>query len=370
MKAALEKERENKVKAHQNIIDDNQKKIDKISDEIWDTQHLIDSTQAKFAEIGAEKAREWDLMNAKLKTAAGYWEAINRQTQTHIDTVRRIARQKGEGAVIGPETQAERSQRLAEEEAERKRRAAAAAKERRRAAAAAAAAAKEKRERKKNIKQDAKDEVKETKQKRAAARKAADKTKSKKDDKEVEKIFNPLIKEQKENKKRIIEKVKAGKLDKAESLVNKMNDSNNKAADNASDAIKTQAQNEKKKEKEKKKEEKKKENKKKAKHAFGGFVGGYGNTDSINAMLTPGEFVMTKGAAARYGKALERINSPSFRFADKAGMIGGRHEGSEGNVYNVTINANGVADAEEIATITLKKIKELDTMRVREMRKF
>ena len=79
-------------------------------------------------------------MNAKLKTAAGYWEAINRQTQTHIDTVRRIARQKGEGAVIGPETQAERSQRLAEEEAERKRRAAAAAKERRRAAAAAAAA--------------------------------------------------------------------------------------------------------------------------------------------------------------------------------------------------------------------------------------
>ena len=370
MKAALEKERENKVKAHQNIIDDNQKKIDKISDEIWDTQHLIDSTQAKFAKIGAEKAREWDLMNAKLKTAAGYWEAINRQTQTHIDTVRRIARQKGEGAVIGPETQAERSQRLAEEEAERKRRAAAAAKERRRAAAAAAAAAKEKRERKKNIKQDAKDEVKETKQKRAAARKAADKTKSEKDDKQVEKIFNPLIKEQKENKKRIIKKVKAGKLDKAESLVNKMNDSNNKAADNASDAIKTQAQNEKKKEKEKKKEEKKKENKKKAKHAFGGFVGGYGNTDSINAMLTPGEFVMTKGAAARYGKALERINSPSFKFADKAGMIGGMNEGSEGNVYNVTINANGVADAEEIATITLKKIKELDTMRVREMRKF
>ena len=132
------------------------------------------------------------------------------------------------------------------------------------------------------------------------------------------------------------------------------------------DAVKSQSKNNEK----KKGNDKKKDDKKKKKHAFGGLVGGYGNSDSVNAMLTPGEFVMTKGAAARYGKALERINSPSFRFADKAGMIGGRHEGPEGNVYNVTINANGVADAEEIATITLKKIKELDTMRVREMRKF
>ena len=33
----------------------------------------------------------------------------------------------------------------------------------------------------------------------------------------------------------------------------------------------------------------------------GGTVPGSGNTDTVPAMLTPGEFVMSKGAVQRYG---------------------------------------------------------------------
>ena len=42
----------------------------------------------------------------------------------------------------------------------------------------------------------------------------------------------------------------------------------------------------------------------------GGTVPGRGNTDTVPAMLTPGEFVMSKGAVQRYGvNALEGMNA-------------------------------------------------------------
>ena len=42
----------------------------------------------------------------------------------------------------------------------------------------------------------------------------------------------------------------------------------------------------------------------------GGPVPGSGNTDTVPAMLTPGEFVMSKGAVQRYGvSALEGMNA-------------------------------------------------------------
>ena len=43
----------------------------------------------------------------------------------------------------------------------------------------------------------------------------------------------------------------------------------------------------------------------------GGFVGGGGpNRDTVPAMLSPGEFVMSRGAVQRYGKStLESMNS-------------------------------------------------------------
>jgi hypothetical protein len=101
------------------------------------------------------------------------------------------------------------------------------------------------------------------------------------------------------------------------------------------------------------------------KYASGGFVGGIGNTDKVPALLTPGEFVMTKGSAARYGKALERVNSPSYKFASNAaGYSGGSAMGT--SIYNLTVNAQTNADANDIATITIKRIQDMERTRIRE----
>ena len=61
----------------------------------------------------------------------------------------------------------------------------------------------------------------------------------------------------------------------------------------------------------------------------GGQVPGSGNTDTVPAMLTPGEFVMSKGAVQRYGvNALEGMNAAAGG-TNRPTLMGGFNEGGK-----------------------------------------
>jgi LysM repeat protein len=82
----------------------------------------------------------------------------------------------------------------------------------------------------------------------------------------------------------------------------------------------------------------------------GGFARG---TDTVSAMLTPGEFVMSKYAVDSYGiGTMKAINSGSQQF---------------GSVYNyeLTVNVKSDANANDIANTVMTKIKQVDSMRIR-----
>ena len=92
----------------------------------------------------------------------------------------------------------------------------------------------------------------------------------------------------------------------------------------------------------------------------GGFVpkyfavGGYARgTDTVPAMLTPGEFVMSKYAVDNYG----------------TGTMKAMNNGSQqlGSVYNyeLTVNVKSDANANDIANTVMTKIKQVDSMRLR-----
>lgn len=101
----------------------------------------------------------------------------------------------------------------------------------------------------------------------------------------------------------------------------------------------------------------------------GGFVPGVGNSDSVHAMLTPGEFVVKKAQAQKLGPLLADMNQPNFKFSDLPGMVSASSSPSrgevEGNTYNVVVNATTGANAEEIATIAVRKIKDLNNGRLK-----
>jgi len=87
---------------------------------------------------------------------------------------------------------------------------------------------------------------------------------------------------------------------------------------------------------------------------FGGFT--KQGTDTIPAMLTPGEFVMKKSAVESIGaQELARMN-----YAGKDAMSGGD------SVYNysITVNANS-SDSSDIADKVLQEIKRIDSQRIR-----
>jgi TP901 family phage tail tape measure protein len=84
----------------------------------------------------------------------------------------------------------------------------------------------------------------------------------------------------------------------------------------------------------------------------GGLVSGYGSKDSIRAMLTPGEFVMTKPAVDAYGaRMMKDINNGTFQ---------------SGSVYNysISVNVETGADADQIANTVMRKIKSVDAKRI------
>jgi len=84
--------------------------------------------------------------------------------------------------------------------------------------------------------------------------------------------------------------------------------------------------------------------------AIGGFAKG---TDTVPAMLTPGEFVMSKYAVDNYGTGtMKAINNGSQQL---------------GSVYNyeLTVNVKSDANANDIANTVMTKIKQVDSMRLR-----
>jgi TP901 family phage tail tape measure protein len=75
-------------------------------------------------------------------------------------------------------------------------------------------------------------------------------------------------------------------------------------------------------------------------------------TDTIPAMLTPGEFVMTKAA-------VDRIGSDNL-----SAMNNGTTPGNSVYNYSITVNANS-SDADGIADAVLRQIKRIDGQRIR-----
>jgi hypothetical protein len=136
----------------------------------------------------------------------------------------------------------------------------------------------------------------------------------------------------------------------------------------------------------------------------GGDVPGIGNTDTVPAMLTPGEFVINKRSTAKYRPTLKAMNAGAF----SGGMAANRYSTQSptyspsnlsGGVYNVptrgqasgtsistfapqtttatqvdnpvynyslSVNVNGSnASADDIASTVIDKIKRIDSQRLR-----
>jgi hypothetical protein len=87
--------------------------------------------------------------------------------------------------------------------------------------------------------------------------------------------------------------------------------------------------------------------------AVGGMSRG---TDTIPAMLTPGEFVMTKYAVDSYGvDKMKAINSGSY-------------DGEKVYNYNLNVNVKSDANPEDIARVVMTQIRQVDSQRIRAQR--
>jgi hypothetical protein len=97
-----------------------------------------------------------------------------------------------------------------------------------------------------------------------------------------------------------------------------------------------------------------------AQFAMGGVVpqgfelgGGIFGTDTVPAMLTPGEFVIKKSAVDAIG-------------VDKLGaMNNGTSMGESVYNYSITVNATGNMDANDLARKVMEQIKQVDSQRMR-----
>jgi TP901 family phage tail tape measure protein len=131
--------------------------------------------------------------------------------------------------------------------------------------------------------------------------------------------------------------------------------------------------------------------------AAGGFAKG---TDTVPAMLTPGEFVVNSASTKRFAPILEAMNSGSFRYStptapavpnnfsqpiynmpertysDVAGSMSGQSSSNnspsltaqDNSVYNysLSVNVEGTnASANDIANVVMNKIKTIDSQQVR-----
>ena len=79
-------------------------------------------------------------------------------------------------------------------------------------------------------------------------------------------------------------------------------------------------------------------------------------TDIIPAMLTPGEFVMSKYAVDSYGvDKMKAINSGSY-------------EGEKVYNYNLSVNVKSDANPDDIARVVMTQIRQVDSQRIRTQR--
>jgi TP901 family phage tail tape measure protein len=79
-------------------------------------------------------------------------------------------------------------------------------------------------------------------------------------------------------------------------------------------------------------------------------------TDIVPAMLTPGEFVMSKYAVDSYGvDKMKAINSGSY-------------EGEKVYNYNLNVNVKSDANPEDIARVVMTQIRQVDSQRIRTQR--
>jgi hypothetical protein len=111
--------------------------------------------------------------------------------------------------------------------------------------------------------------------------------------------------------------------------------------------------------------------------AFGGRAIG---SDTVPAMLTPGEFVVNKAASKAYGPLLERINESKY-----PGMLSssGQPQVPVNNIststndnstavynYNLGFSINGAnGSAKDIANAVMREIKNVDSQRIRGQRR-
>ena len=109
--------------------------------------------------------------------------------------------------------------------------------------------------------------------------------------------------------------------------------------------------------------------------ANGGLVAGSGMTDSVRAMLTPGEFVVNRAAAQKFGPLLERINESKYpgnlSFGGTPTVTGINNNSINNNsssVYNYSLNidVNGTsASPDDIARTVITQIRNMDAQRLR-----
>jgi hypothetical protein len=111
--------------------------------------------------------------------------------------------------------------------------------------------------------------------------------------------------------------------------------------------------------------------------AFGGRAVG---SDTVPAMLTPGEFVMNKAASKAYGPLLERINESKYpSMLGRGGMtqipvnnISTSMNDNSTAVYNYNLgfSINGSnGSAKDIANAVMREIKNVDSQRIRGQRR-
>jgi len=96
-------------------------------------------------------------------------------------------------------------------------------------------------------------------------------------------------------------------------------------------------------------------------------------TDTVPAMLTPGEFVMRKSAVDKFGPLLSAMNSPSFKMSKPVSYnpeSNGRNSvvDNSGAMYNYNIGITvpqSNANSGDIANAVISQIKYIDAQRIR-----
>ncbi|NDB86707.1 MAG: hypothetical protein EB127_29035, partial [Alphaproteobacteria bacterium] len=108
-------------------------------------------------------------------------------------------------------------------------------------------------------------------------------------------------------------------------------------------------------------------------YAFGSIVPGFGSTDIVPALLTPGEFVINKGVAKELGPILSAVNSNVFPSLELGGPRVKPNAPTSSNqvqyMYNLDINVAGSnSSPDDIANAVIGKIKMIEDRNIRGVR--